>query len=480
MTEETLEKQLEKIGYTNTKISYAKNGCLIEFPQDENHPPIMLLNGSFYEMGYSRGQLIHTKIDELIGGELTPMYASAGGWDLNTGQIPTMEQIIQGKKALYQVAEEKFLPAIRKETPYFLDELQGLADALKDFKSPVTWEDLVIMNCGPDDTIARANCSNFAAWNKATSNGHLIRGDNLDIIHFGFIPQSVVVTVAQPPKGYAYLQVGYFPMIVGSSYLNEKGFNYGENTSHAMDYHFPQIPHLMHGKKCALFAKNNHEAMKILEESGGTTGWNHLLCAIDSAEDFKAIVVEQSGSKLTYRQQDPQFPNVIWSTNFFNCYPGWQGYDGINMIPDQLTYWKDHPEYLQVCGMDSSPIEWEDVNTVEKWRKRIQCPRYEGYRELLKKFYGQIDAARAIEIQSDEVLTTRLSKGPITVTPPMEGLYGFKGPIQFNITFSVYCAIFDITDMNVWVAAGSQIAQQGPFWKMNFHQLQNLLPYLHS
>ncbi len=460
-----------------TIISKYGSNFLLEFPQDEFHAPILHLQGKPYEIGYARSILSAHLFQDLLHLELSPMYAIVGGWNPLVRGLPTLEHMEAGRERLFALASKNILPAIEKQAPEYLEELKGVHAAYEDMGIPLTWEDIINVHCDPEGMLTAGACSNFAAWGKATLNGKLIRGDNLDLRHFGNMHKGVGVSVVKPHEGYSYIQVGLLATITGSTYLNEEGLNYGENTSPSDNVNWPQIPHLMHAKKIAQYAKNIEESYDILKKTGGTTGWNNLICETNSSYPH-AVVIENTGKEIAIREEDPELLNVIWSTNFFNCYPGWQGYEGPNLIPGQIEYLSRHLDYLKIQDIDDSPLSWEDVNTLEKWKKRFQCPRYNQYRKLLKENYGRIDVNKAIEIQSDPEFTTKRTSPLLQLTPIVPMLFGRKGAIHYQALFSVYSAIIVPEDKDIWVANGAEYAQKATWWKINLDAQLKLMEKL--
>jgi len=446
---------------------------LTEFPEDDYHPPILHLQGDAYERGYARGVLAADEIREFLAYELSPKYALIGGWDPLKRNGPTLEQMKNGREILAKFSKQKLVPAIKNEAPEVWEEMKGCYEGLKEMKVTLTWDDYLIINTEPEVSKGAVKCSNFAAWGKATKNGKLVRGDNLDLVHFGYLNKGTAVTVFKSGNGYSYLQVGSLPIICGSTYLNEAGLNYGENTSPSANVKWPQIPHLMHAREIAENASTIQEAYNILEKRGGTTGWNNLIC--ETKGEDKASVIEQTGTEIALREEDPNFSDVIWSTNFFNSYPGWQSYEGPSLIKGQIEYLSDHLDYLQIQDIDHSPFAWEDVDTLDKWLSKFQCPRYNRYKELLEKYYGKIDLETAIEIQSDPELTTKRSTKKIQISPPTKLLFEEEGPLYYQVLFSIYSAIVVPEDGNMWVAGGAEYAQKGEFWRVNLQEELKLM-----
>jgi hypothetical protein len=84
---------------------------------------------------------------------------------------------------------------------------------------------------------------------------------------------------------------------------------------------------------------------------------------------------------------------AMWQSNHSNCYPGWMGYSGYNMVADQV------------------PVnELKDISTQECWQQSLKNPynfyvqapsRFERYRQLIHEHYGRITPENAMRILSD-------------------------------------------------------------------------------
>ncbi len=453
-------------------ITYQK--CtLLEFPKDKFRPPILYLQGTPHEMGKAHGYLYADKIMHFFSEYFSPIAAIFGGWDPTSGEVPSLEQMEHGKEIILALANKRCVPAIMKQAPNFWEELKGLYEGLKEANSPLQWEDIIIGNCMPEDAWILQHCSNFAAWNTAAVNGMVIHGVNLDFETFDVMQNYVGIMIARPKEGNVFLGVHCAGNISPNSWINDKGLSYGEMTCNSVNVEWPQIPHLMHGRKVAQEASTIKEAYSILQKTGGTTGWANLI-AEGKGSNPHAVDIELAGKDIALRYEDPEFPDVIWVTNIFTCYPGFQGYDGINMIPGQATYWaqmneKDLPDFL------NPPISLEDFNTLEKWRKNVKCPRYERYRELLKKNFGKIDVAKAIEIQSDKVFTIERMPGRIQLAPTCKHLFGTERPIISNKAWSLWSCVFIPEIEEAWVAAGDIPAQNGYYWRISLPEHLTLM-----
>jgi hypothetical protein len=131
------------------------------------------------------------------------------------------------------------------------------------------------------------------------------------------------------------------------------------------------------------------EAIRIFREHPGCAG---IAYHVADAEARKAAVVETSSERVSIRYPMSDVKS-LWQTNHSNCYPGWMGYSGYNMVADQ------------------APVnELKDISTVEAWQNSLKDPynfyvqapsRFERYRQLIHEHYGRITPEIAMNILSD-------------------------------------------------------------------------------
>jgi len=112
----------------------------------------------------------------------------------------------------------------------------------------------------------------------------------------------------------------------------------------------------------------------------------HPRCAgiayyVVDAKAKKAVVVETSSNKVCCRYPIQNI-EALWQTNHSNCYPGWMGYSGYNMVADQVLV-----------------NQLKDISTIENWQNSLKDPynfyvqapsRFERYQQLLHEYYGDI------------------------------------------------------------------------------------------
>jgi len=437
--------------------TYGK-GFLMKFPGLENHPPILHVQGTSYEMGYQHGYLLADEITEFSSAFCSPACFIAGGWDPYSGQSPTALQLQVGYNTLLGTTQGLFLGPIMAQAPELYEELQGMAAGLHDAGSPVSLIDLIIGSC-----LADLNCSSFIAWGNATTNGKLIHSVNQDYQTFDVLEKYNIVTIAKPQSGNPFLSIGSVGSF-GLTGMNNAGISVGQMDSKSADSNvllgIPQIPHFMLIRK--LYQNSNHleDVINSLKLYGGTTGWNIMTADAKVPSGVDLEVSCHHVAEVNHVADN----NAIWITNHYVAYPSYQGYDGYNMVKDQMSLWG---------------VSWAQVDTIEKWQAWLQShqssswSRYEKLRELINTNYGNIDVAKATEFLSTPPISSAGTK--VQLSAPVPHLFGIVRPIISQSLASVYSCVFVPEDGMAWVAVGAEPAQAGKYWPISLNEHLKLM-----
>ena len=474
-----------------TKISVYGKAFLLEKPDLPHYPPILHVQGTPYEMGYQHGVLIADRIEELISGVGTPMMYLLGGWNPESGEKPTPEHLEIGKTIIKLAIDKCFTGPIKEKAPDYLEEAKGIADGLKAKGSPVGMDEvmaaialaeltqnsnlvmklageLALMQAQPPPKQPLKNCSDFTAWGTATADGKLIHGTNYDNEDFT-IGRNGVVLIAKPQAGNAFLGMihpgGPWPM----RGMSEAGITIGEPTSNSADNDIlenPQVGHCVHMRRVLQYANTTQDAINIIKDLGGSTGWN-IFTTDGKAPTAVDIQVSCNKMGVVYPMEGA---DALWSTNQFTTYPGYQGYpaNGPNLVKDQMEYWG---------------VSWEEVDTIEKWQKWLTenkgknpgdtWARYERLRELLNQNRGQITVKKVIEFMSDPVLSGADARIPLS--GPVMHMFGVERPIISQAMGSTFSAVFVPADGMAYIAIGAKPAQAGKYWPINLKKQLSLM-----
>ena len=351
---------------------------------------VLHLKGASHERGYQYGALLKDEIETSLKSGMTLFMVKIGDGDCDKG----LQRIIQGKEDM-----EQFIP------PEFKQEMRGIADALADAGSNLTYDDIVMWNtvndsytlhggpCEVEDNIpsgkrhpypANVSCTTVRASGEATKTGRLIMGKNMDWHNTPEMAQNPVVLVVDPTDGgYGYLAPVYPGWIGCIEGMNEKGIGMGLQISRSdvetmkgVGWHFQTLLILK-------YADSLDDAINILTVYPRTCG---NITHVGDGKTGQSVVIEHTANDLALRYQVPG-RDILWTTNHFNCYPGWEGYTGtVNMPAKQVK------------------AQNLNISTIEAWQETIPLRskgRFERERQLLNIEYGQITPEYMIKLISD-------------------------------------------------------------------------------
>ena len=355
---------------------------------------VLHVKGAPYERGYQHGALLAERVTRTVCKGLTGASAVTGlamGGSVEDG----MGRLRRGKDEA-----EGFLP------PEFREELRGMADAVKASGSPVTFDDLLVWNTmydswcfyahpDPSDPSTRfyrepytIGCSSFSAWGSATRDGKLVFGKNMDNLDLPGIREGRILVICDPEHGFGHANVTHPGMLAVDGGLNEDGIA-------MMTHYSPSVNETMQGcgigTLSRLILQTAHsvdDAVNILTVYPRCTGINYHVA---DAKVNQAAVIETNARETAVRR--PFNEEVLWSTNHYNCYPGWRGYYGRNMVEGQKPVFR-----------------LRDTTSIEAWQESLRDPanswidatgRFRRYERLLAEQSGRIDFETGIEILRD-------------------------------------------------------------------------------
>ncbi len=181
--------------------------------------PVVILKGSDYEMGFQYGEQAAAYIDRTREDKWASALRRFG-----------RDEVLRALRA-----NQTF---VRSYTPEWLDFMRGMADGATKAGYPMTYTDVLLMNCtlpdpktsiypvgAEDDELTSKRCSVASAWGSATRDGKLIGLDTLDTPDVAH----AVVIVAFPDKGNAYM-CGADAGEIGDHFLmNDRGLFLGNS-----------------------------------------------------------------------------------------------------------------------------------------------------------------------------------------------------------------------------------------------------------
>lgn len=227
--------------------------------------PVIILQGSDYEMGYQYGQQ---------AGSLLVMRKEAS-WATALNR-QSREDVLHTIKA-YQWYMRKYAPEI-------IEEMKGMAAGAQDAGYDLTYVDVLLLNAGQRNPGPTWNypkgaegeelykaCSTWAAWGSTTLDGRLIGGDSQDRTFF-----HAVVMVVFPDNGNSYMNPAIAGYLAHKPSMNNKGVFVGQTLGmgdigsdlgdYGLPFHSAILP-MMRFADSAEEAKNMLISWKIDEDS---------------------------------------------------------------------------------------------------------------------------------------------------------------------------------------------------------------------
>ncbi|HNT72681.1 MAG: Acyl-coenzyme A:6-aminopenicillanic acid acyl-transferase [Methanosaeta sp. PtaB.Bin087] len=461
---------------------------------------ILRLAGSPYEMGYQHGRLLAKEIDLMVK---TTLPATAAYVALQADS-----ELDRAEEMLW-IGQRRAEPHLPKELKV---EMEGIADGVRDGGGRATLEEILLWNTnydqwciychpnfwscspGPDGggvadegdregpaplAPPAGGCSSFSAWDEgAGGGGELIFGKNEDNFNMPGQLECRMMVVAAPDDGFGHVFMTYPGMIGLDGGVNEAGFE--------MMTQLSSMRHeTMAGCGIAVFtrllltrAKTVDDAVRILREYPRCAG---IAYHVADGVAREAAVVETSSKRVCVRHPMDGV-EALWQTNHSNCYPGWMGYSGYNMVRDQAP----------VNGLS-------DVSTIDRWQAGLRDPynffvqapsRFERYGQLIHDHYGEITPEVAIEILSDRydpytrmvrpegfpswtnnILCTISALYPDFAYRAREPVGAFKAHIA-----NMWSLVARPEGGDLWLAIRGFPAQRGGFEHFNLHDLLDEVP----
>ena len=202
--------------------------------------------------------------------------------------------------------------------------------------------------------VPSGGCSSFCAWDEwAGGDGRLIFGKNEDNFNMPEQLDNRMMVIADPDDGFGHAFMTYPGMIGLDGGLNEDGLEMMTQLNSMQDESMQGCGIAIFTRYLLTHASTVDDAIKIFRETPRSAG---IAYHVADAKAKKAAVVETSSKMVSVRYPMANV-KALWQTNHSNCYPGWMGYSGYNMVADQLTV-----------------NDLKDISTIENWQKQPQGP----------------------------------------------------------------------------------------------------------
>lgn len=313
--------------------------------EDVDGVRVVRLYGSPREIGIQHGRLLKAEITGLTN------YFFEEKKNIFGTSIPDVEK---GAAVL-----QKFIPED------ILLEMQGIADG-----SGVPFGRILIMNTFLDVVSnawvgVKPLCSNFAVFGKASADGNIVHGRNLDWSANNTLMRMNTVFFITPKKGVPFVSLSW-PGIAGTlTGMNTAGISMGEMTSMSSEATLSGTPIMVLLRELLQSSASLSDAYRILSDSHRTTGYNVL---VTSGRENTGFLVEMTSKHII--RIDPTDDVLIHTNHFINK----------DMVKTQMKYL-----YLFDSGKKSDTFY-----------------RYDRFVNLIQADRGAIDAKKAVSYLSDK------------------------------------------------------------------------------
>lgn len=218
---------------------------------------VLHLKGSPYEMGFQHGALAREQVRNTLS------------------QIDNLLNEAKKDYGLPRFASEFLLSCeYRICMPYIPDryqrEMEGLADGSGVELKKLRW--LLVVS-----ELTERYCSAFAVFGKATGNGKLYHGRNLDWMMGAGIQDNAVLILYEPDGYVPFASVGYFGMTGVLSGMNMEGISISQIGATTKDGAFSGVPLMVMLRRILEESKDLNTPTELITKSKRTVGYNYVV-----------------------------------------------------------------------------------------------------------------------------------------------------------------------------------------------------------
>lgn len=225
---------------------------------------VVHLKGTPYEMGYQHGALLREQV-----------HAGQAAFNNLLGQVVDMTGIPLfvlnfGLDCAYRMCEPHIPRHLQRE-------MEGLADgAGADLK--------VLRRVHVISELSERNCSSFAVFGEATSDGRLYHGHNFDWNMDAGIQDNTALFLYEPDQGHPFAAYGYIGMIGYVSGMNMEGVSVGFIGAVTKDGRLASLPLMLMLRRVLQEAGSVQEAEAIISGAQRGVGYNYVIAGGDVPE----------------------------------------------------------------------------------------------------------------------------------------------------------------------------------------------------
>lgn len=457
-----------------------------------NNVKTLHLKGTSYEVGFQHGALMAFEISNFF------FYAIDATAAVIAKTINVSFDEAKNLMLLGQKTAQPYIP------PNYIDEMRGIVDGMSSKDIFLALDQIVLLNTMYDQwclyahpyyshheksdfpkkdfpdgipgshVLVTAGCSSFSAWGNAVKGDQLIFGKNMDNLNIPGVLDNRLLVFLDPAEGYGYgCAFTTLPGMVGiDGGLNTAGISMMTQYDAFIDETMKGCGIGISTRELLANAGTLDKAVSVLEVLPHCTG---IAFHVADSNNDSAAIVNTSATKVKVRSSNNNAP-FLFTSNHTNCYPGWYGYEGYNMVDDQkLVY------------------TLKDVSTINNWQASLRDPnnvwvpapsRFERYEQLINEYFGEITPQNAQTILSDRydpyTQQTRAKDEPSTsnnILATICALYKDDTFYEDDSTKSFKAHVANLWSMvmtpkngDFWIAINDFPAQYGGYVYFNLDQ----------
>jgi len=327
----------------------------------EVDPPltVVVLEGAPYAMGRRHG--------EMEAGAISACVTELMGYFQAKVPLPI------GRRWVMHCVLDTLWLMMRPHVPSrYLDEIRGVADG-----SGVPLRQLERLHALIEIS---ATCSSFAVFGRATPDGRLIHGRNLEWNIRAGAQRYIRLFVHRPEGRHAFVSVGFTGFIGTLSGINERGVSIGQIGALSADQSFRGTPMPMLLRRVLEESGTLEEAVRIMELGPRTRGFNYVF---GSSSERRAVVLETTHEHcVTFNDEEERASVVSYAIPLE---------DAVVRADTALDPMVRDRQWASRGRPRQPGLEPPDGSGAYEKRYKVQA-------ELIRQHHGAIDVPTAIEI----------------------------------------------------------------------------------
>jgi hypothetical protein len=321
---------------------------------------VMHLEGLPHEMGLQHGRLLGSVIRDLHDVYMTCVRVWRG--------LRRSTLVRRGRRM------EPHIP------PHLIEEMHGIAEG-----ADMPYDDVLVAHTFLE-SVEAVHCACYAAWGRATRDGELVFGRNLDFLSMGVAHRCQVLTFHKPDRGIPFVSIGW-PGLCGTlTAVNLAGLCMGMLNVTKLQLGGAGQPYVITFRRMVQEAQSCDEAVDLLKATQRADANNVLLA--QTAPERGAVVAEYTPREVVVRR--PREGNeFIASTNHFRQLgrrAEWAEWRGHLRYPSLMRLLRKHEGRI---GPDTDILADRNVHLPNSLHALVAAPERRTFRAAL----GHIPAA---------------------------------------------------------------------------------------